>query len=54
MVLSSSLTKGQREAALSIFTVEGYEALVKQIELVRGRIGEYRDSPHGLLEWPQD
>jgi hypothetical protein len=54
IVLSSSLTEGQREAALSVFIVEGYEALVKQIELVRGRIGEYRDSPHGLLEWSED
>jgi hypothetical protein len=36
LVLSSSLTEGQREAALSVFIVGGYEALVKQIELVRG------------------
>jgi hypothetical protein len=53
LVRSSSLTQKQQQAASAIFSVGGDEALIKQIELVRGRIGDYRDSPHGLLEWPK-
>jgi hypothetical protein len=51
LVRSSSLTQKRQQAALSVFSVDGDEALIKQIELVRGRIGDYRDSPHGLVTW---
>jgi hypothetical protein len=44
---------GRKKSALSVFSVRGDEALVNQIELVRGRIGDYRDTPHGLSEWPK-
>jgi hypothetical protein len=53
IVRSSSLTEAEKEAALSVFSESGDEALVKQIELVRGRIGHSRDTPHGLSEWPE-
>jgi hypothetical protein len=55
VVLSSSLTDRQRKAAQSVFTVPGDEALVKQIEIVRGRVGDYVPSEHGhgLVERPK-
>jgi hypothetical protein len=53
VVRTSSLTEAEKKSALSVFSVRGDEALVKQIELVRGRIGDYRDTPHGLSEWPK-
>jgi hypothetical protein len=53
IVLSSSLSERQKRAAQSVFVVDGDEALVKQIETVRGRISDYHPSPHGLLERPK-
>jgi hypothetical protein len=53
MVTSSPLTPDQRKSALSVFMVGGDEALVKQIEMVRGRISDYHDSPFGLIERPE-
>jgi hypothetical protein len=53
IVRSSSLTERQKEAALLVFTVNSAEALVKQIETVRGRIKDYHPGPYGLVEWPK-
>jgi hypothetical protein len=52
IVVSSSLPERQREVAQSVFTVASDEALVKQIETVRGRVGDYvpSESGHGLVE----
>lgn len=52
IVRSSSLTAPQKQAALSVFTIGGDEALVKQIETVRGRVSDYHPSPYGLVERP--
>lgn len=54
LVLSSSLTEADIDAALLAFSVPSAEALVKQIELVRGRTGDYRATPHGLSEWAKE
>jgi hypothetical protein len=53
IVRSSSLTESQKQAALSVFTVGGDEALVKQIETVRGRVSDYHPTPYGLVERPK-
>jgi len=52
IALSSSLTKRERQAVQSAFDVQNEEALVKQIEIVRGRVGDYvpSQSGHGLVE----
>ncbi len=56
IVLTSSLTGSERQAARSVFTVRSEEALIKQIETVRGRVSDYVPSElgHGLVEQARD
>ncbi len=40
----------QKERALACLHYSSRDALIRMIEGVRGRIGSYRESPHGLIE----
>ena len=54
VIKSSPLTDSQKAAALSILRIQSKEALGKILERLRGRIADYRNSPHGLIEWNSD
>jgi hypothetical protein len=51
VIKSSPLADEQKQAALSILRVQGRDALIKILETLRGRIGDYHDSARGLVEW---
>jgi hypothetical protein len=53
IIASSPLPHSHKAAALSILRINSNEALIKILEELRGRTGDYRDTPHGLVEWPQ-
>jgi hypothetical protein len=51
-VIESSLLPGhQQQAALSNLRIHSKDALIKFVEGMRGRIGDYDESSHGLVEW---
>jgi hypothetical protein len=54
VIASSPLPDRQKAAALTILRVQSNEALSKQLERLRGRIGDYRDTPLGLNTWNRD
>jgi hypothetical protein len=49
-IKSSSLADHQQRAALGVLRVQGDQALVKILERLRGRISDYHESAHGLVE----
>jgi hypothetical protein len=51
VIESSPLADEQKQAGLSILQVQSRSALIKILETLRGRIGDYRDSAGGLVEW---
>jgi hypothetical protein len=51
VIKSSPLSDGQKLAALAILRVQSEGALIKILEDLRGRIGDYRETPRGLVEW---
>jgi hypothetical protein len=53
IIASSPLPDSHKDAALSILRINSKEALIKILEELRGRIGDYQDAPYGLIEWPQ-
>lgn len=50
---SSSLADERKRATLSILRVQSDAALSKILERLRTRIGDYRETPHGLVQWKQ-
>jgi hypothetical protein len=48
---SSPLAQNQMDAALAVLRAPTDQALIKVLERLRGRAGEYRDSTVGLVEW---
>ena len=50
VIASSPLPDSQKAAALSILRIRSKEALIKVLEELRGRISDYQDSTHGLVE----
>jgi hypothetical protein len=54
VIKSSPMSDGQKQAALSILRVQSEDALIKILEDLRGRIGDYRETPRGLVEWNAD
>jgi hypothetical protein len=54
VIKSSPLSDGQKQAALSILRVQSEGALIKILEDLRGRIGDYRETPRGFVEWNAD
>jgi hypothetical protein len=51
VIRSSSLPDDRKEAALAVLRVQSNQALSKLLVRLRGRIGKYRESKHGLVEW---
>jgi hypothetical protein len=51
VIKSSPLPEPARKAALSSLRIQSREALSKILEQARGKIGTYRETPHGLVEW---
>jgi hypothetical protein len=54
VIKSSPLSDGQKRAALATLRVQSEGALVKILEDLRGQIGDYRETPRGLVEWKAD
>jgi hypothetical protein len=52
VIKTSALADHEKKAALAKLTISD-KALAKIIERRRGRIRNYRPSPHGLIEWKQ-
>jgi hypothetical protein len=50
VIRSSPLPPHQRAAALSILQIKSKEALIKILEELRGRVGDYEVTAHGLIE----
>jgi hypothetical protein len=50
VIRSSPLPPHQKAAALSILQIKSNEALIKILEEMRGRVGDYEVTPHGLVE----
>jgi hypothetical protein len=50
VILSSPIPDGQKHAALANFNYSSRDALIRIVETLRGQIGNYRESPHGLIE----
>lgn len=50
VIRSSPLPPHQKAAALSILQIKSNEALIKILEELRGRVGDYEVTPHGLVE----
>jgi hypothetical protein len=50
LIRSSPLPSPQKAAALSILQIKSNEALIKILEELRGRVGDYEVTPHGLVE----
>jgi hypothetical protein len=53
IIASSPLPDSHKAVALSTLRINSKEALIKILEELRGRTGDYRDTPRGLVEWPQ-
>ena len=51
VIASSPLPDHQQRPALSNLHVHSNDALIKFVEGLRGRIGDYHESSHGLVEW---
>ena len=51
VIKSSPLPEDQKNAALASLRVQSNEALSKNLERLRGRISNYREGEHGLIEW---
>jgi ribosomal protein S13 len=54
VIKRSPLPEEQKAAALSQTQIRSREALIKLVVKVRGRIGGYRETPYGLVEWKSD
>jgi hypothetical protein len=54
VIKSSPLSDRQKRAALAILRVQSEGALIKILEDLRGRIGDYRETARGLVEWKAD
>src|ERR1700740_3072191 len=54
VIKSSPLSDPQKRAALAILRVQSEGALIKILEDLRGRIGDYRETPRGFVEWKAD
>jgi hypothetical protein len=50
VIRSSPFSPSQKAAALSILEINSKEALIKILEELRGRVGDYEVTPHGLVE----
>jgi hypothetical protein len=50
VIQSSSIPDRQKEPALASLQYSSRDALIKILEELRGRIGNYHESPHGLIE----
>jgi hypothetical protein len=50
VIRSSSLPRDQMDAALAMLTVPD-PSLVKTLERLRGKVGDYREGTIGLVEW---
>ena len=51
VIKTSKLPADLKEEALSKLQYATRDALIKVVVKVRGRIGNYRETPHGLVEW---
>lgn len=51
VIESSPLPEHQQRAAFSKLRVNGRDALIKFVEGLRGRVSDYQESSHGLVEW---
>jgi hypothetical protein len=51
VIESSPVPEDQKKAALLSLLVQSDEALIKVLERLRGKIGNYQESEHGLVEW---
>ena len=54
VIKTSEISVEQKGAALSILRVQSTQALIKIVEDLRGRVGDYRDSSRGLVEWAEN
>jgi hypothetical protein len=54
VIKSSPLSDGDKKAALAILHLQSEDALIKILEDLRGRIGNYRETPRGLVELTAD
>jgi hypothetical protein len=50
VIKSSPLSRDQKEAAVTILASQSDNALSKLLERLRGKIGDYREGAHGLVE----
>jgi hypothetical protein len=50
VLVSSPIPDDQKYAALANFKYSSRDALIRIVETLRGQIGNYRESPHGLIE----
>lgn len=53
LIRSSPLSEDQKGAATRSLYVHSEAALGKLLERLRGKIGNYRETPYGLSEWPE-
>lgn len=51
VIRTSPLPADQQAAALAKLQIQSTDALNKLVVELRGRIGNYRETPHGLVEW---
>jgi hypothetical protein len=54
VIKSSPLSDQEKKAALATLHLQSEEALIKILEDLRGRIGDYRETYRGLVEWKAD
>jgi hypothetical protein len=50
VIRSSQLSLERREAALAVLRIKSNAALIKVLVRLRGKIGDYREGEHGLVE----
>ncbi len=53
VIKSSPIPERQKGPAVALLQYSSRNALIKIVEIVRGRIGNYRESAHGLVEGKQ-
>jgi hypothetical protein len=53
VIRSSPLAEHRKHAALLALPIPTRGALSKLIERLRGKISDYREGEHGLVEWPE-
>ncbi|MGB8629121.1 MAG: hypothetical protein WCD69_06990 [Xanthobacteraceae bacterium] len=53
VIRSSRLTEDRKYAALSALAIPSRGSLSKLIERLRGKISDYREGEHGLVNWPE-